>query len=106
MLPPCSAEGGTTALPSFLFFAEDVSLINQRRASRKKQAPAQTKQSSKHLPVHRKVLHPSLVKLEARQHRDLRSRRSGSGGAMRCGGGTGSSPRRCWSGGGTTVHQR
>ena len=33
LLPPFSAEGGTAALSSFLFFAEDVGLINQGRAS-------------------------------------------------------------------------
>ena len=33
LLPPFSAEGGTAAASSFLFFAEDVGLINQGRAS-------------------------------------------------------------------------
>ena len=33
LLPPFSAEGGTAAVSSFLFFAEDVGLINQGRAS-------------------------------------------------------------------------
>ena len=33
LLPPFSAEGGTAAISSFLFFAEDVGLINQGRAS-------------------------------------------------------------------------
>ena len=33
LLPPSSAEGGTAAVSSFLFFAEDVGLINQGRAS-------------------------------------------------------------------------
>ena len=32
LLPPFSAEEGTAAVSSFLFFAEDVSLINQGRA--------------------------------------------------------------------------
>ena len=33
LLPPFCAEGGTAAVPSFLFFAEDAGLINQRQAS-------------------------------------------------------------------------
>ena len=33
LLPPFSAEGGMAAASSFLFFAEDVGLINQGRAS-------------------------------------------------------------------------
>ena len=33
LLPPFSAEGGTAAASCFVFFAEDVGLINQGRAS-------------------------------------------------------------------------
>ena len=33
LLPPFFAEGGTAAISSFLFFAEDVGLINQGLAS-------------------------------------------------------------------------
>ena len=33
LLPPFSAEGGMTAVFSFLFFAEDAVLINQGRVS-------------------------------------------------------------------------
>ena len=33
LLPPFSEEGGTAAVSSFLFFAEDVGLINRGRAS-------------------------------------------------------------------------
>ena len=32
LLPPSSTEGGTSVVSSFLFFAEDVGLINQGRA--------------------------------------------------------------------------
>ena len=61
---PFSAEGGAAAVPSFLLFAVDSGLDNQRRRSGSSDM-RKNKTEIEHLLIHHGVFHPPLEKLEA-----------------------------------------
>ena len=64
LTPPFSAEGGAAAVPSFLLFAADDSLLNRGGTSGSGDM-SKNKTEIEHLLIHRGVFHPPLKKLEA-----------------------------------------